>query len=242
MRILIIGATSALAHECARGWASKGECDFILIGRNSEALAENASDLAVRFPKSQVEVKSAEFSDASSLLKAIESSFDVDVDVVFIAHGQQRDQRILSANPQMLYENIAVTSTSVAYCAEISAYFLERQGHGVLAVVSSVAGDRGRAYNYAYGAAKALVSTYVSGLQQRFAKSPVAICLIKPGPISSPMTANHGGKMSQPDTVASGIIEAIGRKKRVAYVPGIWRFVMLAVRFMPFWLYKRMSF
>ena len=115
---------------------------------------------------------------------------------------------------------------------------------GTLAVISSVAGDRGRKSNYIYGAAKGLVTRYVQGLQHRLANSNVHVVLIKPGPTDTPMTASlvaQGAKLASVESVALGIVTAIERKKTVAYVPGKWWLIMMIIRHLPSFIFNKMN-
>jgi len=130
----------------------------------------------------------------------------------------------------------------VAMFAEVSANILEGQGTGALAIVGSVAGDRGRAYNYSYGSAKALVEKTAQGLQQRLAKTKVSVSLIKPGPTATPMTREHKGNFASPDDVAQVMVAGIGKAKRTIYAPKRWRLIMFLVRNIPFSLFKRFRF
>jgi short-subunit dehydrogenase len=119
------------------------------------------------------------------------------------------------------------------------------KGRGLLAVISSVAGDRGRQSNYVYGAAKSGLDAYLQGLRNRLFKSGVQVLTIKPGFVDSPMTAHiegRGGALwAQPEDIAQGIVKAIEKRKDVVYLPGFWALIMLIVRSVPEWLFKRLS-
>jgi short-subunit dehydrogenase len=125
---------------------------------------------------------------------------------------------------------------------EIIARAFEFQGYGTLGVLGSVAGDRGRAYNYVYGSAKSMIEKYTEGLQQRLARTKVKVCLIKPGPTSSPLTSNHSARTASADLVAATIVKgmAIGRPK--IYAPKRWKYIMMIVRNIPFVIFRRLSF
>jgi short-subunit dehydrogenase len=125
----------------------------------------------------------------------------------------------------------------------LAANRLEAQQHGTLAVISSVAGDRGRQSNYLYGAAKAAVSTFSSGLRQRLAKSGIDVVTIKPGFVDTPMTQNlkKGALWATPDNVARGIVSAIDRRRSVVYLPWFWSVIMLAIKHIPEPIFKRIK-
>ena len=119
----------------------------------------------------------------------------------------------------------------------------EARGAGQLAVISSVAGDRGRQSNYVYGAAKGMVSLFLQGLRNRLFASGVHVLTIKPGFVDTPMTAHikKGGPLwASPEQVAKGIVWAIDRRRDVAYVPGFWRPIMAVIRALPESVFKRL--
>ena len=120
---------------------------------------------------------------------------------------------------------------------------MEAQRHGALAVISSVAGDRGRQSNYLYGAAKAAVSTFASGLRQRLAKVGVNVLTIKPGFVDTPMTRNFrkGVLWAKPEAIARGIVRAADRGRSVVYLPGFWLPIMLIIRHIPEFIFKRIK-
>jgi decaprenylphospho-beta-D-erythro-pentofuranosid-2-ulose 2-reductase len=120
---------------------------------------------------------------------------------------------------------------------------LATQGTGCVAVISSVAGDRGRESNYVYGSAKALVTAFASGLRQRLSKRGVQVLTIKPGFVDTPMTAHlpKGALWAQPEQVALEIIQAIEKKKHVIYTPGFWRLIMLIIRHIPEAVFVRLK-
>ena len=164
------------------------------------------------------------------------------IDVVLVAQGSLTKQQKASGDLSYLQSELELNAVSVAVVMEAFAGVLEKQGNGTLAVIGSVAGDRGRVYNYSYGASKSLIETYTQGLQQRFAKLNVSVCLIKPGPTATPMTEGHSGRMAAPATVASVIVAGLARRRRVIYAPRVWGLVMFTVRLIPFWLFKNLKF
>ena len=135
-----------------------------------------------------------------------------------------------------------------ALYAEALANAMQQAGRGAVAVIGSVAGDRGRKSNYVYGAAKGLVARYMQGLQHRLAlqKSPVRAVLIKPGPTDTPMTAHlktgtGRASMAAPEEVARCIVRGIDRGRAVVYAPGKWALIMLIVRCLPDFVFRRIN-
>ena len=138
---------------------------------------------------------------------------------------------------------IATNGTSVVSLMTAAANRFEAQGHGAIAVISSVAGDRGRQSNYVYGSAKALVSAFASGLRQRLAKKGISVTTIKPGFVDTPMTAafKKGPLWAKPDQVAKDIVVAIDQGKTVVYTPGFWRLIMLIIKHIPEFIFVKLK-
>ena len=235
-KILIIGATSAIAEATARIYAARGDALF-LVARNGEHLRAVVSDLNVRgaAQSDNALLDVADFDAHEAVLERALRDLG-GIDIALIAHGTLGDQQQCQHSGEILRQEFATNVLGTLSLLTSLANHFERQRHGTLAVISSVAGDRGRQSNYVYGAAKAAVSTFLSGLRQRLAKANVNVLTIKPGFIDTPMTAsipNKGALWAQPDRIARGIVCAIDRRRSVIYLPWFWRWIMLAVRTTP---------
>jgi len=246
-RIVIIGATSAIAHAAARLWAAQGAALF-LVGRDAVRLDANAADLRVRGAAS-VAVHAMDATEdaahAPMLAAAIAALGESGgVDVALIAHGTLPDQRECETDLARLRAEIETNGVSVCLLSQLFANHFAAQGAGALAVIGSVAGDRGRQSNYAYGAAKGLVARFTEGLRNRVAKSGVQVLLVKPGFVDTPMTAEfekRGLLWAQPEAIAAGMLRAIAAKRDVVYLPWFWRWIMLVIRHIPERVFKRLS-
>ena len=140
---------------------------------------------------------------------------------------------------------LAVNFTSPAILLNELAQRFQMQGDGALAAITSVAGDRGRKSNYIYGAAKGGLQRFVEGLRHRLAGHGVAVVDIRPGFVTTKMTAHlpRGGPLwASPERVAADIIRAIGKGRAVCYTPGFWRLIMLVIRYLPRVVFHRTSF
>jgi short-subunit dehydrogenase len=114
---------------------------------------------------------------------------------------------------------------------------------GTLAVLSSVAGERGRKSNYVYGSSKAGLTSFVDGLRNRIDRDGVKVMTIKPGPVKTAMTEGMkgSGKFADVEAVAASLVKAIDKGTDVVYVPGIWRVIMAVIRVIPERVFKKMN-
>lgn len=244
-RIVIVGATSAMAEVCARLWLQRGTQSMVLVGRDAARLARVATDLRVRAPQTQIDEVVSHFSDPAAIAATVGKIAEQGaIDVVLIAHGSLPEQEQCQNDLQRCREALEINGISPVLFAEAFAAQMAKQNSGTLALIGSVAGDRGRKTNYVYGAAKGLVTRYAQGLQHRFASSGVRVVLIKPGPTDTPMTAHlkqQGAKLASVEDVAQGIVNAAERGDAVAYVPGKWRLIMWVIRHMPAVIFNKLN-
>ena len=242
-RIVIIGATSSIAEHCARLWA-KEPVELTLVGRNQERLDIIATDLKVRSPQSNTSTYLTNFVDPESIKSTVAALCSTPVDIILIAHGSLPEQKACQKDLTLCQATIEINAVSPVLFAEAFAQHLENQNYGTLAIIGSVAGDRGRKSNYVYGAAKGLVARYTEGLQHRFANTGVRVVLIKPGPTDTPMTAElkaMGSNMASPNAVAQCIVDGIAKNQRVIYAPKIWSLIMLVIRHLPAFIFNKMN-
>ena len=167
------------------------------------------------------------------------------VDVALIAHGTLPDQEACEGSFELTREALDVNAIStISLLTHLANYFEERKG-GTIAVISSVAGDRGRQSNYVYGTAKGAVTIFLQGLRNRLYGSGVNVVTIKPGLVDTVMTAGvefkRGALWATPDRVARYIVRAIEKKTDVAYAPWFWRSIMLVIRALPERIFKRLK-
>lgn len=244
MRVVIVGATSAIARHCARIWLERHPVDLTLVGRDAERLEQTAQDLRVRGQQHvSVQVMQGDLLAPGSIGSLVEDiAEDGKVDLVLIAHGALPNQRDCQTQLEECHRALEINGISPVLFAEAFAAHMEQADHGTLAVISSVAGDRGRKSNYIYGAAKGLVTRYVQGLQHRFSGTGVRVVLIKPGPTDTPMTAGFktaGARLAPVEEVARRIVDDIQAGKQLIYAPRKWALIMLAVRHLPAFIFNR---
>lgn len=242
--IVIVGASSAIAEHCARLWVKDSAVNLMLIGRNLDKLNPIADDLRIRSPHSTISTQAVDFYNPIAIQQWVDEISKTPVDLVLIAHGSLPAQDACQANLSLANETLQTNAISPALIAEAFAGHMQRKNHGTLAVIGSVAGDRGRKSNYVYGAAKGFITRFVEGLQHRLAGTNVQVTLIKPGPTATPMTENlpkNPGRMAPVDAVAQEIVAGINKKKAVIYTPIKWALIMLIIRHLPAFIFNKMD-
>ena len=242
--ILLIGATSGIAEAVARRYAEKG-CRFFLVARNETRLEQVARDLLAR-GAAQAERFVMDANDLPRLPAMVEAAWGAldRVDVALVAHGALPDQKRTETDIDYAVGKFRTNGESAITCLALLANRCEQQQHGVIAVIGSVAGDRGRTSNYLYGSAKAAVDAFASGLRGRVFKAGVHVLTIKPGFVATPMTQSlplPEKLLATADEVAVKIQKAIEKKKNVAYVPGFWRAIMFIIKSIPESVFKRLG-
>lgn len=243
-RVLIIGATSAIACATARKWAGQGS-DFFLVARNPEKLQQVADDLQAR-TSGKVSTHQMDATDLDAHPLMLQAALGVlgQIDIVLLAHGTLPEQKACEDDVPTAMKEFANNGTSVIALLTLIANHMAVQRCGTIAVISSVAGDRGRPSNYLYGAAKAAVSTFCEGLRARLFKVGVHLITIKPGFVDTPMT--QGLKLPKAlvvsaDTVAELIVLHIGKKTNVLYAPRFWLLIMTVIKCVPQFVFKKLN-
>lgn len=243
--IVIIGATSAIAQECARIWINSPKLHLCLVGRNIDKLRIIAEDLSVRNPEASIEIKVSDFIDANKI-EGLSSEIMLNgrIDILLIAHGYLPNQIECQENLAECRDALEINGISPVLFAEAFSIKMLRLGGGVLAIIGSVAGDRGRKSNYVYGSAKGMIDRYAEGLTHRFYGTALKILCIKPGPTDTPMTAalkENALKLTPVHIVAEDIVKAVENHENIVYTPKKWRFIMLVIRNLPGIIFNRLN-
>ncbi len=240
--ILIIGATSTIAHATARLFAAEG-ARFFLVGRSASKLDAVCDDLRVCGAQ-DAETYALDLTDIAghaAMLDAATAALGT-FDMVLIAHGSLSKQAACEASVTKTMEEWAINCTSVVALLTPLANTMERQRHGTIAVMSSIAGDRGRKSLYVYGAAKAALNNFLEGLRSRLSAAGVAVLTIKPGIVDTPMTAHlpKNFLFAPPERVAQDIHRAMTRGTAVVYTPWFWRYIMLLLGAIPDAIFRKL--
>jgi decaprenylphospho-beta-D-erythro-pentofuranosid-2-ulose 2-reductase len=236
-RVVVLGALSAIATATARIYATEG-ASLVLVARNSGRLEALANDLRARGASHVVTVEmdlEAAAVQATRHLADWQSSLG-GIDHVHVIYGYLGTQEKASSDPIELARITSSNySTAVLWC-EAAANILRAQKHGSIVAVSSVAGDRGRQSNYAYGSAKGGIALYVQGLAHSLAPSGARAVIVKPGFVDTPMTdgMKKGGALwASAEEIGRILRRAADKGGPIQYAPGIWRMIMLAIRIVP---------
>ncbi len=238
---LIIGATSAMAEQTARLLAADGD-KLILAARDPERLEILAADLKVR-GASDVQVLPPFYATkADSFKDLLEAAGEFDR--VLIAYGNLPDQKAIENDPDLIRREMCINFGSVIdLCTRIATKF-ETQGHGTLAVISSVAGLRGRQSNYIYGSAKGALILFLQGLRNRLQPKGIRVITLLPGFVDSPMTADieKGPLFVSAEKAGACIHKALTCGKcDIVYVPFFCRTIMWVIRSIPETIFKRLK-
>jgi short-subunit dehydrogenase len=241
-KVLVLGATAGLAIPVCRLLAEQG-AHLFLVARNAGKLSAVAADLETRGAIVHTAVADLDDTAAHAALLSHAVNTLGGCDVALLAHGVLGDAPQMDADftaaSALLHTNLI---SPVSLCTWLADYFVQHHA-GVLAVMSSVAGERGRRANTIYGASKAGLSAYLAGLRQRIDREGVTVLTIKPGPVKTPMTTALKGYelFADADKVGVQILHAIDKKKDILYTPRFWRAIMFIVRHIPERLFKKLS-
>jgi decaprenylphospho-beta-D-erythro-pentofuranosid-2-ulose 2-reductase len=240
-RILVLGATSGIAEACCRLWAERGE-SLYLVARNADKLAAVVADMRTR-GAAYVDFAVADLDQTSAhpelLAHAINSLAGLDVALLALGvlGDQSKAERSFDEAAKLLHTNYTAPVSLLTWLAN---YCAQRHA-GTLAVLSSVAGERGRKSNYVYGSSKAGLTAFAAGLRNRIDREGVNVLTIKPGPTKTAMTTGMKGqeKMADVGDSAAAIVKAIDDRRDVLYVPVKWAVIMAVIRAIPERFFKK---
>jgi len=242
-RILIIGATSAIATDVARAFSQEA-CSLFLVGRSGDKLERLAEDLKARGAR-DVHTHTFDASDLSTHSQLMDKAVQAlgTIDGALIAHGFLPNQAECQIDWEKSQYSFQVNLYSQLCFLTYLANYFESQRAGCLAVISSVAGDRGRQSNYVYGAAKSALSIFVDGVRNRLYPAGVKVVTIKPGFVDTPMTEGlkKGPLFASSEVVGKRIHAAMKSGADVVYVPWFWRIIMTIICAIPESIFKRMK-
>jgi decaprenylphospho-beta-D-erythro-pentofuranosid-2-ulose 2-reductase len=239
--VLIIGAKSDIAMAIARKYADKG-FNLYLAARNSNKLEDFSKDLSIRTSQ-DIECIELNVLDFDSHKFFYDNLKIKPIGVIFIA-GYLGSQYDAGSNFNEARKIIDTNYTGAVSILNIVANDFEKHKEGFIVGISSVAGDRGRGSNYLYGSSKAAFTSYLSGLRNRLHSSNISVLTVKPGYVKTSMTDEMSlpkNLTTNPRNVADAIYWAQNNKKDIIYIKKMWKLIMLIVKILPEWVFKRMS-
>lgn len=237
--VLLLGGSSDIGKHIAKGLARRG-FDLYLTGRDQKRI----NDLQESLAHMGVSIRSFYF-DASdfSSHQSFYESLPEKPSVVFSCIGYYEDQTQARLDYRESVATMNVNLTGLVSILNVISNDFEKRKGGSITVLSSVAGERGRRLNYIYGASKAGMTTYLSGLRNRLHQAGVSVTTIKLGPVYTRMSRGHNLMpvltLTAP-VAAEKIIQAGLKRKSIVYIGWPWRFIMLLIRMIPEPIFKRL--
>jgi short-subunit dehydrogenase len=243
--VVVVGATSGIGEAICHELAGKG-FDLVLTGRDAQTIEGRAKDLEVRFGV-RTWIRSFEALDYEAHETWVPECVQEVGEPLFgfiVCYAMMPDEADAASKGAIAREMIGVNYTSIVSFLDRAADYLESRKSGFLAAITSVAGDRGRGSNYHYGSTKAGLSAYLSGLRARMFSSGVNVTDLRPGMVDTKHTYGLPGLvlLASPATVARDAVRGILRNRAIVYTPRIWWAVMLVIRLLPDFVFKRLSF
>lgn len=245
MKVAIVGATKGMGRALARELAARGN-SVCVLGRDADEIERSAADLRARAPAATIGAAICDLEEPAGFEAALDGASESlgGLDTVVVTAAMFGVQATLESDPALLGRLLTVNFTNTVLLCEVARRRLLAAGGGTLCVFSSVAGDRGRKPVVLYGAAKAGLSAYLEGLDHRFHAAGLRTVCVKPGFVRTAMTAGLAEPpfAGEPDAVARRVANALVRGTPVVYAPGIWRWVMLVIRWLPRFVMRRVGF
>lgn len=241
---LIIGASSGIGEAVARRLAADGT-RVALVARRRDRLESIVGEINAAAGEQLAcfrEHDVAHTDEAPGLFQEIArelGGLDLVVYAAGVMHPVAFDEYDASKSLEMLAVNLGGAMAWLDPAAER----FNRLGRGTMVGIGSVAGDRGRSGNPAYGTAKAGFHTYLEAIRNRVARNGVRVVTIKPGFVDTAMTRGLDGLfwLISADRAAEIILNHARRGTTCAYVPSRWRLVMTIIRCIPSFVFRRLK-
>ena len=240
--MVVLGATSGIVQPLLRLLAKDGR-ELLLIARSKERLDALSTDLRARGAR-QVLTLEVDLTAAPEPVVSFAKERFPDFDTLILSYGTMLDQQRCQVSAEYAVRELQTNLVSAVALLTLFAQHFESRRAGTIAVITSVAGDRGRRSNYVYAAAKGGLTIFLQGLRARMHPFGVRVLTIKPGPVATAMTANLERLpfLASPERVAADIYRALkSDTAEVVYTPRRWRWIMIALRMVPERIFKRLS-
>ncbi len=243
--VVILGSTSGIVRATAEAYAAAG-FSLVLAARDDEENEILAADLGVRYdtPCHAVHFDGTDFSSHAAFVQECEACLGTNPTGLILGFGYMAEQKIAESDITEVQKMVDANLTGAISILEQFAAVFETRGSGFMGVLSSVAGDRGKQSNYIYGATKAGLTCYLEGLRVRLFKANVTVTTIQPGFVDTKMTYGlplPGPLVATPKQAGDAIYRAVSQGKNEVYVPFFWRYIMMIIKSVPRWQFKKMS-
>jgi len=237
--VLVLGATSDIGMAIAKKFAAAGY-NIQLAARKPELLGPLKSDIDIRY---KVDCTLHAFDAVKYDTHA--AFFDaLKPDVTITIFGTMYDEEDAFNDWSLAETMINTNYTGAVSILNIAAKYYIEQQKGAIIGISSVAGDRGRASKLIYGSSKAAFTAYLAGLRNKCFKDNVHVMTVKPGFVYTRMTENMPlpkPLTSTPEEVADIVYNGFAKKKNTIYVKWFWRYIMLIIKNIPEFQFKKMK-
>jgi short-subunit dehydrogenase len=246
---VFIGASSVITKAIAEEYAKAGN-HIVLVGRDYENIILSTNHLTVLGAASTTAIQldlqnDKTHDDFIKTITDLHETHNKPILNIFVLSAIMPQQTEIDKNPQLGIDCITVGLTGIMSVLQRFIPLFTQEKQGTITIFGSVAGDRGRLKNYVYGATKAGLECYASGLRNQLGRSGVHVMLVKPGFMNTPMI--QGIKLpplpiAQPIDVAHSVIKSLEKKRNVIYIPWFWRIIMGIIKHIPECIFKKMSF
>ncbi len=241
---LVIGASSGIGEAIARQLAAGG-ARVALVARRLAALQQicaEINELSGEHRATPYEHDVGQYQEVPELFQTITRELG-GLDLVVYAAGAMPAVAFEEFNTDKDRQMLEVNLLGAVAWLNPAAERFNRLKAGTIVGIGSVAGDRGRSGNPVYTTSKAGLHTFLEALRNRIARSGVRVVTIKPGFVDTPMTQGLPGLfwLISADRAARIILKKARRSKVSAYVPARWRVVMLIIRSIPSFLFRRLK-
>jgi decaprenylphospho-beta-D-erythro-pentofuranosid-2-ulose 2-reductase len=221
---------------------------LVLLANNTDKLNIKVKHFQVKYPNAKIKLMKYDASieiTHDKYFEDINEYLNNSIDLLLIAHGVLPDENLCSQKWSETKSVLQINSLSVLQICHYYANFFSKQSYGTIAVISSVAGDRVRQSNYTYGTSKAILNSYLSGLRNKLSNQNIQVLTILPGFVKTKMTEkllNRTGFLwATPEKIAIDIVNAINKQKNILYTPFFWRYILLIIKHIPEFIFKKMK-
>jgi decaprenylphospho-beta-D-erythro-pentofuranosid-2-ulose 2-reductase len=242
--VLVLGGGSEIALATVRRLVGRRVRTVVLAARRPDELTEATEELRAAGADTVECVHFDAEDDVEAHTALVNGVFDRhgDIDIVLVAAGVLGDQERAASDPRaaraLVETNFAGLVSAIVPCAAR----MRAQGHGILCVLSTVAGERPRRSNFVYGASKAGLDAFAQGLGDTLVGTGVQVLVVRPGFVHTRMTEGLEAAplATTPEQVADAIIDGIAKGRHTVWAPPPLRYVMSVLRHLPRPVFRRL--